>query len=123
MSQRVVTPPAAAHRVAVSMPGQPVDDEVCIWPSTSPGRMRILAVIDRFGCRWRHSRANHGDDFPTERNIAARHTESEVTTVPMMMRSNGSDTFIRNLPNERRPFYLGPMSRAPVRGNAPANRG
>ena len=41
MSTHVVTPPAAAHFVAVSMPGQPVDDEVCMWPSTNPGRISL----------------------------------------------------------------------------------
>ena len=41
MSTHVVTPPAAALLVAVSMPGQPVDDDVCMWPSTSPGRISL----------------------------------------------------------------------------------
>ena len=41
MSTQVVTPPAAALFVAVSMPGQPVEDEVCMCPSTSPGRISL----------------------------------------------------------------------------------
>ena len=39
MSQQVVTPPAAALRVAPSIPIQPSADEVCMCPSTSPGRI------------------------------------------------------------------------------------
>lgn len=41
MSQQVVTPPAAALRDAVSIPGQPVEEEVCMWPSTRPGKIRL----------------------------------------------------------------------------------
>ena len=39
MSQQVVTPPAAALRVAPSIPAQPSAEEVCMCPSTSPGRI------------------------------------------------------------------------------------
>jgi hypothetical protein len=37
MSTQVVTPPAAAERVAPSMPAQPIAELVCMWPSTRPG--------------------------------------------------------------------------------------
>src|SRR3954454_16726853 len=94
MSQHVVTPPAAADRDAVSMPGHPVEDEVCMCPSTSPGNIRLppCEIV---------SVAGGGVPCPIAAMVSprtatypSRRMASVVTTVPVITRSNGVDTYI-----------------------------
>ena len=89
MSTQVVTPPAAAERVEPSMPGQPMDEEVCMWPSTRPGKMND----PEWSCRWS---AGGGAPCPTaairsprDATKPLRSTPAGVTTWPWNTWSNG----------------------------------
>ena len=99
MSTQVVMPPAAAERVAPSIPGKPMLLPVCMWPSTRPGMMSwpVWSAM---------SVAGGGSPWPMAAMISPRvatyprcRMPDGVTMSPRKTRSKGEGTGLGGLSN------------------------
>ena len=68
MSTQVVTPPAAALRVAPSMPGQPDRGRGVHVPVDQAGQDQLAAVVERLGGGRRRALADRGDGLAARRD-------------------------------------------------------